>query len=152
MPRSLGENAGFFARHGLDDRAGIIGIDYRDRTVNVYFNEPAACFAPENIRSMIREADQADPSEQMLKLGKLAFGIYVTLNSDSPKLERISFPVATQDPTELPVRLDPAIERFVRHAQRSQADQKFVYYVASSPDGEYYNSSPSTDGDPKCGT
>lgn len=139
MPRSLGENIDFFVRHSLGDTAGLLGIDYRNKTVNVYFGEqPAECFEPETIRSMIREIDQAEPSEQMLRLGQRAFGIYVTLNWDSPKLERICFAVATDDPMELPVRIDPTIERFVRHIQRSEGGGKFVYAVASSPDGEYY--------------
>jgi hypothetical protein len=139
MPHSLGENIDFFARHGLGDRAGLLGIDYRNRTVNVYFGEqPAECFEPETIRSMLREAEQADPSEQMLRLSQQAFGIYVTLNWDSLKLERICFAVATSDPTELPVRLTPEIERFVKHVQHSEAGRKLVYAVASSPDGEYY--------------
>lgn len=139
MPRSLGENIDFFARHNLGDTAGLLGIDYRNKTVNVYFGEqPAECFKPETIRSMIREIEQAEPSEQMLRLGQRAFGIYVTLNWDSAKLERICFAVATTDPAELPVRLDPKIERFVRHIRRSDSGRKFVYAVASSPDGEYY--------------
>lgn len=137
MPRSLGESAGFFARYGLGDTTGLIGIDYRYRTVNVYL-PPTQCFEPETVRSMIREVDQAEPSEQMLKIGQLAFGIYVTLSWDSPKLERICFAVGTSDPTELPVPLDPVIMRFVRHIQRSNAGRRFVYAVASSPDGEYY--------------
>lgn len=139
MPHSLGENIDFFTRHGLGDTAGLLGIDYRNKTVNVYFGEqPPECFEPETIRSMIREVEQTEPSEQMLELGQQAFGIYVTLNWDSPKLERICFAVATADPTELPVRLDPRIERFVRHVQSSEGGGKFVYAVASSPDGEYY--------------
>jgi 6-linalyl-2-O,3-dimethylflaviolin/7-geranyloxy-5-hydroxy-2-methoxy-3-methylnaphthalene-1,4-dione synthase len=140
MPRSLGESADFFARHRIDDgTVGLLGIDYQYRTVNVYIGElPAECFEPETIRSMIREVDQADPSEQMLKIGHMAFGIYVTLNWDSPKLERICFAVGTSDPTELPVPLDPVIVRFVRHIQRSNAGRRFVYAVASSPNGEYY--------------
>jgi 6-linalyl-2-O,3-dimethylflaviolin/7-geranyloxy-5-hydroxy-2-methoxy-3-methylnaphthalene-1,4-dione synthase len=139
MPHSLGENIDFFGRHGLGDSAGLLGIDYRNRTVNVYFGEqPAECFEPETIRSMLRELEQADPSEQMLKLSQRAFGIYVTLNWDSPKLERICFAVATSDPAELPVRLAPEIERFVKHVQHCEAGRKLVYAVASSPDGEYY--------------
>src|SRR5580698_3598695 len=64
MPRALGENIGFFARHGLGDTAGLLGIDYRSRTLNVYFGEqPAECFEPETIRSMLREAEQGVPSE-----------------------------------------------------------------------------------------
>jgi 6-linalyl-2-O,3-dimethylflaviolin/7-geranyloxy-5-hydroxy-2-methoxy-3-methylnaphthalene-1,4-dione synthase len=139
MPHSLGENIDFFARHSLGDKAGLLGIDYRNRTVNVYFGEqPAECFERQTIRSMLREIEQADPSEQMLKLSQQAFGIYVTLNWDSPKLERICFAVATSDPAELPVRLTPEIERFVKHVRHSEAGRKLVYAVASSPEGEYY--------------
>jgi hypothetical protein len=137
MPRSLGENVGFLARHGVGDKASLIGIDYQNRTVNVYL-QPAECFEPTTIRSMLRENDQSDPSEQMLKLSQKAFGIYVTLNWNSPKIERICFAVMTPDPTVLPVRLDPKIEQFVRHIQRSAADRRFVYAVTSSPDGEYH--------------
>ncbi len=139
MPRSLGENSEFFARHRLGDTAGLLGIDYRNKTVNVYFGEqPAECFEPQTVRSMIREIEQTEPSEQMIRLAEKAFGIYVTLNWDSPTLERICFAVATDDPAELPVRLDPKIERFVAHVKRSVPGGKFVYAVASSPDGEYY--------------
>ena len=139
MPRALGESIDFFARHGLGDTAGLLGIDYRNRTVNVYFGEqPPGCFEPEAIRAMLREVEQAEPSDQMLRLGQKAFGIYVTLSWDSPKLERICFAVATADPTELPVRIDPKVERFVRHVRNSQDNPKFVYAVASQPDGEYY--------------
>jgi len=139
MPRSLGENINFFTRHGMGDKAGLIGIDYQNRTMNVYFGEqPVECFEPKIIRSMLRENEQPDPSEQMLKLCQKAFGIYVTLNWHSPKIERICFAVMTPDPTSLPVRLDPKIKKFVRHVQRSAANRRFVYAVTSSPDGEYY--------------
>jgi len=139
MPRSLSENVGFFARHGLGDQASLIGIDYEHKTVNVYFGEqPAECFEPKTIRSMLRENEQPDPSEQMLELSQKAFGIYVTLNWNSPRIERLCFAVMTPDPIALPVRLDRKIERFVRHVQRSGAGQRFVYAVTSSPDGEYY--------------
>lgn len=139
MPKSLGASLEFFARYGLGDTVGLLGIDYRRRTVNVYFGEPPAeGLAPELVRAMLREVDQAEPSAQMLEIGQQAFGIYVTLNWDNPKVERISFAVATSDPTELSVPLDPTIERFVRHVRESEADSRFVYAVASQPDGEYY--------------
>src|SRR3569833_46546 len=139
MPRSLGENADFFTRHRLGDKAGLLGIDYRHRTVNVYFGEqPAECFEPKTIRSMLREVEQAEPREQMLALAQQGFGIYVTLNWDSPTIERICFAVATPDPTRLSITLDQKLERIVRHVQRSESGRKFVYAVASSPDGEYY--------------
>ncbi|MBZ4320828.1 aromatic prenyltransferase [Streptomyces huiliensis] len=139
MPRALGESLGFVARHGLGDTVGLLGIDYRHRTVNVYFGEPpAGGIAPESVRAMLREVDQAEPSEQMLRLGRRAFGVYVTLTWDSPVIERICFAVATTDPFSLPVELDERIGRFVRHVRRADPDTRFVYAVASQPDGEYY--------------
>jgi len=62
MPRSLADNASFFARHGLDgDKVNVFGIDYPHRTVNVYFGglpaevlEPKTsdlCFAKSNCRN-----------------------------------------------------------------------------------------------------
>ncbi|WP_406421813.1 aromatic prenyltransferase [Streptomyces sp. NBC_00842] len=139
MPRSLGESLDFIARHGLGDTAGLLGIDYRNRTVNVYFGEPpAGGIAAESVRSMLREVDQAEPTEQMLRLGRQAFGVYVTLNWDSPKIERICFAVATTDPASLPVELDNRIDLFVKHVLRADPGTKFVYAVASQPDGEYY--------------
>lgn len=139
MPISLGESLDFIARHGLGDTAGLIGIDYRHRTVNVYFGEPPADGIPaESVRTMLREVDQAEPSEQMIELGRQAFGVYVTLNWDSPKIERICFAVATTDPAGLPVELDGRIQLFVEHVQKADPDTKFVYAVASQPDGEYY--------------
>lgn len=138
MPPALAENLGFFARWGLDDKASLIGIDYRHRTVNIYFGEPPAdCFVRENIRSILREIGMPEPSEQMLKLGEQAFGIYVTLSWDSARVERICFAVMTPDPTRLSVRLEPEIERFVKSAPTTAEDRRFVYAVTVSPHGEY---------------
>ncbi|MEU3828447.1 aromatic prenyltransferase [Streptomyces sp. SID486] len=139
MPRALGESLDFIARHGLGDTVGLLGIDYRHRTVNIYFGEPpAGGIAPDSVRAMLREVDQAEPSEQMLRLGRQAFGVYVTLDWDSPAITRICFAVATTDPAALPVELDERIGMFVRHVQRADPGTKFVYAVASQPDGEYY--------------
>ncbi|GAA2102328.1 aromatic prenyltransferase [Actinomadura alba] len=139
MPRSLAENFNFFARHGLDERVGAIAIDYPHRTVNVYFNEvPAECFESKTVVPMLREIGLPEPSEQMLKLGQEAFGLYVTLSWDSSKIERFCFGVTTTDLTTLPVRIEPEIEQFVKSVRHGDGDRKFVYGVASSPEGEYY--------------
>ncbi|SCL41825.1 Aromatic prenyltransferase Orf2 [Micromonospora pallida] len=139
MPRSLGENGEFFARHGLDDRVGVLGFDYPSRTVNVYFNDvPAECFASSTIRSTLREIGMAEPSERMLKLGEQAFGLYVTLGWDSPRIERICYAAAATDLTTLPVPVEPEIETFVKSVPYGGEDRKFVYGVALTPHGEYY--------------
>jgi hypothetical protein len=107
--------------------------------VNVYFNEvPAECFESKTIRSMLREIGLPEPSEQMLKLGQKAFGLYVTLSWDSSKIERFCFGVTTTDLTTLPGRIEPEIEKFAKSFPYGGAYRKFVYGVASSPEGEYY--------------
>jgi 6-linalyl-2-O,3-dimethylflaviolin/7-geranyloxy-5-hydroxy-2-methoxy-3-methylnaphthalene-1,4-dione synthase len=139
MPHSLAENVEFFARYGLDDRVGVLGIDYPNRTVNVYFNDvPAECFKSKTILSTLREIGMAEPSEQMLKLGERAFGLYVTLGWDSSNIERISYAVATTDLSTLPVPVEPEIESFVKSVPYGGEDRKFVYGVALTPQGEYY--------------
>jgi hypothetical protein len=139
MPRSLAENVSFFARHGLGDKASLIGIDYPHKTVNVYFTGlPAECGEPKTILSMLHEIELPDPSEQMLKLGQKAFAIYFTLSWDSSKIERICFAILTPDPMALPVRLEPKIEQFVRSVPYAAADRKFIFGAVSSADGEYY--------------
>jgi Aromatic prenyltransferase Orf2 len=137
MPRGLADNFSFFARHGLD-KVSLVGIDYRYRTVNVYLGDPlAGGYEPEAILSMLRETELPDPSEQLLKLGEKAFGIYATLSWDSSKIERVTFPVMTPDPMTLPVHLEPIIEQFVRNVPCDSVERNFVYAVALTATGEY---------------
>ncbi|MET9854222.1 aromatic prenyltransferase [Streptomyces sp. NPDC006450] len=139
VPGSLAGNGEFFARYGLQDKVGVIGIDYENRTLNVYFNDvPAECFASETIASILRELGFAEPSEDMLKLGQEAFGLYVTLSWDTSKIERICFAVTTTDLKTLPVPIEPAIDKFVSGVPYGGTDRKFVYGVALAPEGEYY--------------
>ncbi|MET9256555.1 aromatic prenyltransferase [Streptomyces sp. NPDC003717] len=139
MPPALGRSLDFIARHRLGESVGLLGIDYRHRTVNIYFGEPPeGGIDPAAVRAMLRETGQAEPSEQMLRLGRLAFGVYVTLGWDSPAIERVCLAVASTDPASLPVRLDERIGRFVAHVRAGDPSTRFVYAVASQPDGEYY--------------
>ena len=139
MPRSLAGHADFFARHGLEDKASLVGVDYGHRTANVYFGTPSAEFLePENIRSVLREIELPEPSERLLRLGQDAFGFYVTLSWDSPKIERFCFSIMTPDPTALSVRLDPKIEQFVRSVPYNAAGSKLFYAALSRTEGEFF--------------
>ena len=139
MPRSLAENVEFFARHGLGDRVAGIAIDYPNRTVNVYFNELSAeNFESGTIRSTVSEIGMAEPSAQMLKLGENAFGLYVTLGWESPRIERICYAAAVTELATLPIPVEPEIEKFAKGIPYGGDDRKFVYGVALTPHGEYY--------------
>jgi hypothetical protein len=139
-PTGLGANLDFYARWDLADKASLIGIDYPSRTVNVYFGDvPGRCFAPAAVRSMLRELELPAPGAGLLALAEVSFGIYVTFGWDSPAVERITFAAMTPDPAALPVRPDPAIERFARRAPTviPAAERRFVYAVTSTRAGEY---------------
>jgi hypothetical protein len=140
MPRSLAENASFFVRYGVDDRACLTGIDYQHKTMNVYFKKPDGQLEPKTITSMLREIKLPDPSEQMLKVGQEASGFYVTLAWDSSEIQRICFSAMTSDLTALTDRLDPKIEKLAGSAPYDDAagGRRFIYYVASSAYGEYH--------------
>lgn len=138
MPRSVADNLGYFARYGLDgDNVNVFGIDYPHRTVNVYFGAlPGECLEPATIVSMVRELGLPDPSEQMVRLGEKAFGIYVTLNWESSKAERFCYAVMTPDSSALPVPVDPEIEQFLKNVPHGDTDGRFIYYAGTSSSGE----------------
>ncbi|MBH1935831.1 prenyltransferase [Streptomyces sp. AV19] len=139
MPRSASGNLGLFEQYGLTDKVSVIGYDYANRSVNVYFTGvPEHCFESQGLRSILRDTGLPEPSEEMLRFGEQAFALYVTLNWDSPKIERVTYSVNTPDPLALPVQIDPAIERLVKDAPYGSAGHRFVYGVTVTPKGEYH--------------
>ena len=138
MPPSLAGNADFFARYGLAEKVDVIGIDYRSRTMNVYFAAPLACFERETVLAMHRDIGLPDPSAEMFRFCEKSFGLYTTLNWDSPKIERISYGVKTQDPMAFFARLGTKVEHFVKNVPYGVDDPKMVYAAVTSTGEEYY--------------
>ncbi|MFI9636448.1 aromatic prenyltransferase [Nocardia sp. NPDC051929] len=139
MPPSLADHVGMFARHGLEDKVGLLGIDYHDKTMNVYFPGLSAdYFEPRAIVSLHRDAGLPDPSDDFLSLTEKAFDIYATISWESRRIERLCFPVITPDPTTLPVRIEPRFGQLVDKVPISTTDRRFTYAATSSPDGESY--------------
>jgi hypothetical protein len=139
MPRGLGEIAGSLARHGLHENITMIGIDYQHNTANVYFGKLAAeCLEPKTIAAMLRDLGLPEPSEQILEFAQKSFAIYVTVNWESSKVERITYAVITSDQNALPARMDPEIARFAKNAPHAyDGDRILVYGITVAPGGEY---------------
>jgi hypothetical protein len=145
MPPAVAENAGFFAHHGLAD-ATLIGIDYKRKTMNVYFQLPAAVagnLEPKSIRSMLREIGMPEPDEQMLELACHSYRIYVTLSWDSSKIARISFapqPRQGLDLSAIQARLEPEIKQFMGGTPYVYAGERISISVPKwSADGGHFN-------------
>ncbi|MFD9393218.1 aromatic prenyltransferase [Streptomyces sp. NPDC060000] len=148
MPGAVAQNADLFARHHLSEVA-MIGIDYRRRTVNLYFAQlPDAFRETRNILSLQNEIGLPEPEGKLLEFARKSFRVYVTLGWDSPRIERICYapaPVRGFDPTALPVPVDPDIEKFVRGSRRTYAGEPLVIAACKwTPDGAYLNLGPYT--------
>ncbi|MFF1381851.1 aromatic prenyltransferase [Streptomyces sp. NPDC058308] len=146
MPPALAKNTGLFERHGLGDVA-MTGIDYRRRTVNLYFTQLSEeSRAPHNILALHRAIGLPEPDEQMLAFARRSFRIYTTLSWDSPRIERICYappPARGWDPAALPVRISEQVEQFVRRAPRAYEGEPIVIAAVKwEPQGRYLNLGP----------
>jgi Aromatic prenyltransferase Orf2 len=139
MPPGVAEYADLFARYGLD-KIQMTSIDYQQRAVNLYFsNLPAESTEPETIRSMLREMELPEPSEEGLRLARRSFSIYPTISWDSSRIERMCFAVITTDPTRTPASAGPEMVRWARNAPYAHVgDRTLVYGLTVTPDEEYY--------------
>ncbi|BBA98097.1 prenyltransferase [Actinacidiphila reveromycinica] len=138
MPRSLAGNTAFFTRYGLAEKVDVIGIDYRSRTMNVYFAAPAQCFERDTVLAMHQDIGLPSPSEQMFAFCERSFGLYTTLNWDTMEIERISYGVKTDDPMAFFARLGTKVEHFVKNVTYGVDDVKMVYAAVTSGGEEYY--------------
>ncbi|SNX88210.1 aromatic prenyltransferase Orf2 [Streptomyces sp. TLI_55] len=120
-PPALAANADYFARHGLTDIV-LTGIDYQNRTMNLYFQLPAPLagnLEDKAIRAMLREIGLPEPSDPMVTYARGSYRVYPTIGWDSPQIKRISFapqPRRGMDLTALPVQLPAHMEQFLRGA------------------------------------
>ena len=137
MPRSLAENSGLLARHGVDGNVvGLIAINYQNRTVSVYFG--GLRLQCENIQSLLRELRMPEPSAQELELMQKAFAIYPTFSWDSPEINRICFAVPALDPITLPARIEPEIEHFAKSVPCAYEGKRVLVYGFTFTHGEQY--------------
>lgn len=146
MPHSLARHAALLQRHGLSEVA-MAGIDYRRRTVNLYFTRLSPqCLAPDNIRALHRALDLPEPDERTLAFAGRSFRIYTTLSWDTPGVERICYappPARGFDPAALPVAITAPVERFVRQAPRAyEGDPIVIAAVKYEAGGRYLNLGP----------
>lgn len=143
MPRSVAENAGLFARYGLD-KVQMTSMDYNRRQVNLYFgNISRETLEPEAVLSMCREMGLREPGEPGLEFAKRSFAVYPTLSWDSSKIERLCFAVITTDPTIVPARNESDIAQFSKYANNAPyayagERRTLVYGLTLSPTEEYY--------------
>ncbi|WP_405791518.1 aromatic prenyltransferase [Streptomyces sp. NBC_01506] len=143
MPPAVAGNSDFFGRYGLQDVV-LIGVDYRRRTMNLYFQLPAGTAGdldPKTVLAMLRETGMREPDEDLLAYAGKAYRVYATVGWDSPEIRRISFapsPRRSLDLSELPARLEPGFEEFMRNTAHTYDGELINASAAKwSPDSEF---------------
>lgn len=139
MPPSLRAGLPELEAYGLTDRVGLLGIDDRERTLNVYFGDlPPSSREASTIRALHADLGLAAPSDRMVDFCTQAFGIYVTAHWDAPEMTRLSFSVMSADPTSLNIPLGPKIRTLIESPLYEAGAPCMVHAAMTSRGEEYY--------------
>lgn len=91
----------------------ILGVDYRAKTMNVYFFQKApGRYSPEEVAAMFADLGMEQPSDEELQICSNALVSYYTFDWDSPGVQRLCFciPLPQQ---ELVPPVSPLINKFI---------------------------------------
>lgn len=138
MPKALTANLPILARHGLDKRISIVGIDYIKRTVNIYFM--ARELDRDEVSSLLADLGIPEPDEpELLNFVCNSFSIYPTFNWESDQAERVCFSSVSPDEDAYPTTVDADIAKFTRNAPHEYpGDRVLVYGPTITPKGVYH--------------
>lgn len=141
MPPAVADNAGLFARYGLENVA-MMGVGYKSKTMSLYFQ-----FTPENrpgpkaIGSMLREIGMRETDERTLEFASRAMRSNITLSWDSSKIVRVAFappPARGLDPSATPIHMPPHYARFATTAPRAYDGERVnLFAVKWMPGAEF---------------
>lgn len=137
MPRSVAEHARTFAGIGVDSRISIIGIDYINHTVNVYFM--AGSLDEKTALSLLDDTNLPAPSPLLLEFIQNSFSIYPTFSWKSPDIHRICFSSVSPDQSAYPTTLHEEIARFAENAPYEYDGARVLVYGATISRSEEYH-------------
>ncbi len=126
MPKSIVNHADYFSKYGFGTIDGL-GLDFRNKTMNLYFLENPGNFKPDEIAEMIGDIGLRVPSQEILEYCSRCIPIYFTFSWDSNKIERLCFGVFTLDSSQIPTHLHPLIGDYIKQAPFLSKKHNFVY-------------------------
>lgn len=137
LPESIKNSLDYFSRNNLNDFS-LFAIDYRDKTINVYFmmNEPGI-YSTEEISDMISQAGFKVPTQEILEHCSKTATIYYTYSWTTTRIERLCFGMAAPDPSAVPTHLDPLVDVYTKHAPIIGEKRGFIYSMTFSHSGDY---------------
>ncbi|SDY43541.1 Aromatic prenyltransferase Orf2 [Amycolatopsis xylanica] len=138
MPIAIDAEAGFFARYGLGD-VGLMAVDVRSRTVNLYFHPAPGTLTPGIVARMLGDLELAIPADEaVVRRCADAFSVYFTFSWASPRIERVCFPLFVSARELAPLTQNPILTAFAEHAPFEAGPRYFVHAAAMTPVGYYF--------------
>lgn len=136
MPASIKNYAPFFARYDLRV-ISLFGIDYRSRTVNLYFMKPPGFFTAETILRMTADLGLTLERQELPRYCSMAIPIYLTFSWNSPHVERLCFAAVAPELQLVPTHLDPVIADYVNGAPFASRRRVFIFNVTFTRHGDF---------------
>lgn len=131
LPQSVQAHTGFLVEHDLTD-VSLFALDYRSRSVNLYFMCRPGHFSTAQLAELIGALGFEHPGEELLEHCTRAVPIYFTFRWDRPRVERVCFGIIAPEPALPPTHLHPVIDRFVSGVPFATERRNFIYSVTLS--------------------
>ena len=136
LPDAVKAQAGYFEKYGLEDFS-LFALDYRNRTINLYFMVRPGHLAPETIAGMIGDLGFQVPGQEILGYCSMAIPVYFTFSWDSPRVERLCFATVAFDERMLPTHLHPLIDRYCAGAPFAGPQRTFIFNLTFTRKGDF---------------
>ncbi|WP_162958676.1 aromatic prenyltransferase [Nocardia yunnanensis] len=137
MPEAARAHAAHLHRYGGE--IAIMALDFGNRTLNLYSQVLApGVVTPADITTILSDLAFVAATPEELALLDRTFNLYRTFSWNSPRMQRICFPVR-YEAARFPTHLDPVLARFVAAAPHATTGPRnFTFYTAYGPTDRYY--------------
>ncbi len=137
FPASIKNYTSLLLKYSMD-RIIMVGIDYINKSTNIYFvKSNFGKLSTEIVTGIINELGFTLPTNDLIEECTNAVFFYCTFSWDTPIIERLSFQCIAHDPSTVPVHLHPFLKEYILNAPILGEKRKFMYTVALSPKGNY---------------
>jgi hypothetical protein len=136
LPPSIRSHLDYFRAFDLN-AVSLFAVDYRYKTINLYFMKPPGAYQADTLRHMFEQLGFNAPEPELLGHCTNAVPIYYTFSWDSARIERLCFGVPVMEAGIVPAHLDPVISRFVAGAPFLSRAQMYLFNITAGRTADF---------------
>lgn len=137
LPQGAKDALGHFARFGLDV-FGLIGFDFGRKTMNLYFMIKDPGSSRREYGALLSDLGFPSRPDDLLAACRPAQALYYTFSWESPKPERVCFPVVCSRRDQVPAHFDPIFDLALGNESFTHGRETCIYSIVWSENGNYY--------------